>query len=461
ERAQVILIAAEVALSLVLVAGAGLLMKSFLRLLSVDPGFNTHGLLTIDMELPENRYVEVAQRAEFVRDVLARLENVPGVSAAAAINAMPLTKASVWNSFSLPGASEEIGEAGFRALTPGYYKAMGIPLSRGRLLARGDRGVGVVNQSMARRYWAHEDPVGKVIETPRIVRVQTPQGWDMRFIPQQFQIVGIVGDVRHLSLANGPQRFHFPPAQFRRSGGAGARRPERNLGGGPQSAAGRCPHDGSTDRPGCSQPPFHPAASDGVRCGRGVARGGGHLRRHCAFGVATHAGNRHPHGTWRGRAGSDPHDGLANAEVDRCGTYSRRRRSARDRAAAEQLSVCGRGARSGGLGPSRDWAGRPCGIGGVYSSKRRGARGPCDNAAVRVSGPGSDLVSDYGRHLIGVDRLDAGHLFQRGEKVAIFAATQLQEHLRAGGISAGAGPGDSDVVIRALAEVHQRNNVEN
>src|ERR1039457_6829136 len=209
ERVRGILIAAEVALSLVLLAGAGLLMKSFLRLLSVDPGFNTKGLLTIDLELPENTYVEVAQRAEFVRNVLARLESVPGVSAAAAINAMPLTKESAYNGFRLPGASEEIGEAGFRAVTPGYFEAMGIPLIRGRLLARGDRGVGVVNQSMARRYWAHEDPVGKVIETSQIVRVRTPQGWDMRFIPQQFQIVGIVGDVRHLSLAYGPRPEMF------------------------------------------------------------------------------------------------------------------------------------------------------------------------------------------------------------------------------------------------------------
>jgi putative ABC transport system permease protein len=204
ERVRGILIAAEVALSLVLLAGAGLLMKSFVRLLSVDPGFNTHGLLTIDVELPENKYAEVTQRAEFVRSVLARLESVPGVSAAAAINVMPMTKESIWNGFSLPGSSQEIGEAGFRAVTPGYFEAMGIHLIRGRLLARGDSGVGVINQSMARRYWPNEDPVGKVIDTPRIVRVATPQGFDMRFIPERFQIVGIVGDVRHLSLAYGP-----------------------------------------------------------------------------------------------------------------------------------------------------------------------------------------------------------------------------------------------------------------
>src|ERR1039457_1250319 len=209
ERVRGILIATEVALSLVLLAGAGLLMKSFFRLTSVDPGFNTQGLLTIDMELPESEYPRVEPRAECVRNVLARLESIPGVSAAAAINAMPLSKASASNSFNLPGSSQEIGEAGFRAVTPGYFEAMGIPLIRGRLLARGDRGVGVVNQSMARRYWPNEDPVGKVIETPRIVRVRTAQGWDMRFIPQQFQIVGIVGDVRHLSLAYGPRPEMF------------------------------------------------------------------------------------------------------------------------------------------------------------------------------------------------------------------------------------------------------------
>ncbi|MGD0668611.1 MAG: ABC transporter permease [Bryobacteraceae bacterium] len=209
ERTRGILITAEVALSLVLLAGAGLLMKSFFRLLAVDPGFNVQGLLTIGMELPENKYPEVEQRAEFVKSVLGRLESIPGVRAAAAINVMPLTKTSSWNSFHLPGSSQEIGEAGFRAVTPGYFEAMGIPLVRGRFPVRGDSAVGVINQSMARRYWPHEDPVGKAIETPRVVTVRTAQGWDMRFIPTQFRIVGIVGDIRHLALEDGPQPEMF------------------------------------------------------------------------------------------------------------------------------------------------------------------------------------------------------------------------------------------------------------
>jgi putative ABC transport system permease protein len=208
-RVRGVLIMAEVALSLVLLAGAGLLMKSFFRLVSVDPGFNTQGLLTIDLELPENKYPEVAQRAELVRSVLARLESVPGVRAAAAVNAMPLSKGGAWNSFNLPGSSDEIGQAGFRAVTPGYFEAMGIPLIRGRLPARGDRGVGVVNQAMAQRYWPNEDPLGKVIETPRMVHIPTPKGRDTRFIPEQFRIVGIVGDVRHLTLEAAPRPEMF------------------------------------------------------------------------------------------------------------------------------------------------------------------------------------------------------------------------------------------------------------
>ena len=236
-----ILIAAEVALSLVLLAGTGLLIKSFVRLLSVDPGFNTHRLLTIDMELPESKYAEVEQRAEFVRNVLARLESVRGVSAAAAISAMPLTKVSARNSFNLPGSSEEIGEAGFRAATPSYFDTMGIPLIRGRLPARGEGGAGVINASMAKRYWPQEDPVGKVIETSRVVRIRTAQGWDTRIIPQQFQIVGsapvsgLQPATRNVSalFANGHERIHFRSAQRCRPDRTLWYRPEGDLGGRP------------------------------------------------------------------------------------------------------------------------------------------------------------------------------------------------------------------------------------
>jgi putative ABC transport system permease protein len=165
--------------------------------------------------LPDPKYAQPETRAAFVRQVLERLDHLPGATAVAAINAMPLTKANVWNGFNLPGGNE-IGTAGLRAVSPGYFQAMGIPLLRGRLLAPGDtRGVGVINRAMAERYWPNQDPIGKTIETPRVVRVETAGGFDIRLQPEQFQIVGIVGDVRHLSLDYDPQpEMLLPYAQM-------------------------------------------------------------------------------------------------------------------------------------------------------------------------------------------------------------------------------------------------------
>ena len=209
ERIRGILIAAEVSLSLVLLAGAGLLVKSFVRLLAVDPGFDTQHLLTINIELPDYKYSDVEQRAEFVRGALARLEQIPGVTSAAATNVMPLTKSSVINGFSVPGSSQEIGSAGFRAVTPGYFETMGIPLIRGRLPVRSDGAVGVINQAMARRFWSNQDPLGQEIQIPRIEEVRSAHGFTVRMTPERFRIVGIVGDVRQLTLdlAPSPEMF--------------------------------------------------------------------------------------------------------------------------------------------------------------------------------------------------------------------------------------------------------------
>jgi predicted permease len=204
-RVRGALIAAEVTLSLILLAGAGLLIKSFIRLLAVDPGFQTQHLLTIEIELPGQRYRDVQQRSEFVSSALQRLARIPGVTAAAATNVMPLTRSSVVNGFSLAGSSQKMGSAGFRAVTPGYFETMGITLARGRLPRPGDAGIGVINHAMAHRFWPNDDPVGKEIETARMERVRTSQGWTMRVIPERFRVIGIVGDVRHLTLDLAPE----------------------------------------------------------------------------------------------------------------------------------------------------------------------------------------------------------------------------------------------------------------
>jgi len=211
QRLRGAIVAAEVALSLVLLAGAGLLVKSLVRLLAVDPGFDARHLLTIDLELPENKYPAPEQRAEFVRAALDRLARIPGVSSAAAVNGMPLTRSSVDNGFSLPGSPQPTGPAGLRVISPGYFETMGIPLLRGRLPARDDAVSALINEAMARRYWPDDDPLGKEIETVRIERVRTAQGRTMRMIPEHFRIIGIVGDVRQLSLEVDPFPEMFLP----------------------------------------------------------------------------------------------------------------------------------------------------------------------------------------------------------------------------------------------------------
>ena len=397
ERVRGVLIAAEVALSLVLLAGAGLLVKSFIRLLAVDPGFNTRHLLTIDIELPDYKYSEVQQRAEFVRSALERLEHIPGVTAAAATDAMPLTKSSVTNGFNVPGSSEEIGSAGFRAVTPGYFEAMGIPLIRGRLPVRGDTAIGVINQAMARRFWPHEDPLGKEIETPRIERVRTAQGWTMRMTPERFRIVGIVGDVRHLTLdlAPRPEMFllysQMATADFtfvlrsQVDPGALARGARREiLGGGSRPAAGQRPHRGPTDLAGCLRSPLRSPAAGRLCVARRCAGSGRHLRRGVAFGLAAHARDRHPHGAGRGRFGGDRRRGPAGPRLGRRGSVYRRRRFAGHRPRAARLSLRRRAARSRGIGNRRGYAGRNRRAGGVRPGPRCRPRGPRQHAPMRV-----------------------------------------------------------------------------
>jgi predicted permease len=192
ERARGVLIAVEVGLSLVLLAGAGLLLKSFVRLTAVDPGFRTSQLLTIDIELPTYRYGTAEKQAAFVRDALARLQAIPGVSGAAATNAMPLSRVSARTAFRLPASGEE-STVDFRAVTPGYFDALGIPV------IRGTAGGCLINQAMGRRYWPDGDAIGKTIEIER------------GGVRRRYAIGGITGDVRHRALDLEPRAELYVP----------------------------------------------------------------------------------------------------------------------------------------------------------------------------------------------------------------------------------------------------------
>ena len=199
------LVVAEVALSLLLLAGAGLLVKSFTRLQAVDPGFDPAGAVTMRISLPGARYKEPARKAEFYAALMERVESLPGVESAGATVSLPLggSNYSVGRGFirdGRPATPEEAANAAYAVVTPGYFRAMRIPLRAGRAFDERDGAdsakVVVVNESFARKAFAGEDPLGKRIHIWR----------DEKFTRE---IVGVVGDTRPQSLDAGeaPQMY--------------------------------------------------------------------------------------------------------------------------------------------------------------------------------------------------------------------------------------------------------------
>ena len=209
------LIGLEVALSFVLLAGAGLMMKSLVRLLETDVGFRTERLLTLDVNLAGEKYSSAEKQAAFYGQVLQRLESLPSVASVAATVDLPLTRSETRNGFEIPGPYPRQGLAGYHAVSPDYFHTMGIPLLSGRELLTADSArsplVGVVNRSLAQRYWPEEDPIGKTIIASRAVVVSTSKGSSVEFRPQELEIVGVVGDVRQLGLDVPPDPELFMP----------------------------------------------------------------------------------------------------------------------------------------------------------------------------------------------------------------------------------------------------------
>jgi len=191
------LIVAEVAISLVLLIGAGLLINSFLRLRSVDPGFRSENLLTMRVSLPQAKYGQRAQRAAFYTDLNRRLESIPGVKSSAVITNLPLYRQGSSTNISIEGRpvpppnQEPIITT--RVISPKYFETMGIPLLSGRQLTDQDTydspNVTVISETMALRYWRGENPIGKRVA---FGRPETDEEW--------IQIVGIARDVRQSDL---------------------------------------------------------------------------------------------------------------------------------------------------------------------------------------------------------------------------------------------------------------------
>jgi putative ABC transport system permease protein len=201
-----LLVAGEVALTFVLLVGAGLLINSFWRLTSVDPGFEPERIVTASVTLPEADYPTSAAMTMFSSDVLARLQAAPGVGSAAAINWLPLGGALIRGTFRVEGLSEiprPASMASKPAVSPGYFLTMGIPLVRGRDFDTRDgeqaARVAIVSDRLARLLWPGVDPIGK-----RLTLGFGPldeQPWVI--------VVGVVGDVKQTTLGD-----ETPPAIY-------------------------------------------------------------------------------------------------------------------------------------------------------------------------------------------------------------------------------------------------------
>jgi putative ABC transport system permease protein len=198
-RARSVLVAAEIALSLMLLIGAGLLIKSFLRLQSVDPGFEAKNVLTAEINLPPYKY-SPEQQATIFQQIVGRVAGAPGVQAAGAVTNLPMSGAGESTKFTFEHRQNVSGEEqpliNYAAVSGDYFRALGIPLLQGRAFTEADNDkaprVAIVNEALARRFWANQDPIGKRLERSK----SEDDVW--------YSIIGVVNDVRHSGLDKEP-----------------------------------------------------------------------------------------------------------------------------------------------------------------------------------------------------------------------------------------------------------------
>ena len=205
-RLSDLMVVAEVALALVLLVSAGLLIRSFIRLTSIDPGYRTSGIVATHIVLP-GRYAGPAAKRQFFSDLLDRVKRLPGVDRATAVSALPMSPLGV--QFDLPftvdglaaTAPSERPRARYRAVMPEYFQTMGIALKKGRVFDAFDGRDGgpkaaIVNESVVRRYFGAVDPIDKLVRMP---------------MAGDLHIVGVVSDIRHDGLQASAEAEVFVP----------------------------------------------------------------------------------------------------------------------------------------------------------------------------------------------------------------------------------------------------------
>ena len=212
------LVVAEVALSLTLLVGAGLLIKSVSKLENVDPGFDPHGVLVFNLNLPAAKYPTDTARRLFLQQLLPQLQSLPGVAAAGVTSTIPFGGGWSTASFTIEGLNVPPGQNGpwgdYRVASTGYFQAMRIPLVKGRLFEATDVAsappVVVIDEQFVKKYFQNTDPIGKRI-TFGASRTSTDSTW--------ITIVGVVGHAAHEGLDAQPRlQYYFPVSQQGLSG---------------------------------------------------------------------------------------------------------------------------------------------------------------------------------------------------------------------------------------------------
>jgi putative ABC transport system permease protein len=204
-----VLVVSEIALAVMLLAGAGLLIRSFTRLASVDPGFRVEPALTFELTLPDARYEKEPQQVAYFEQLMPKLRAIPGVQSAGAVVSLPLTGASLVLNFEIGGRPpvppSQQPAMQVRVATPDYFQTVGIPLKRGRAFTDQDREgappVVLITESAAKQYFPAEEPIGKKITLGWGRGPGTPRAGG--------EVVGIIGDVKDAGLdeADPPQTY--------------------------------------------------------------------------------------------------------------------------------------------------------------------------------------------------------------------------------------------------------------
>jgi putative ABC transport system permease protein len=198
------LIVSEVTLALVLLVGAGLMMRSLFRLMDVKPGFDAQNLTTLQIALPQSQYGKDEQRVAFFEELTRSIKTLPGVESAATIDMMPMGGSGGTTSFLVEGRPAppqgQYPEANARTSSPGYFQTMRIPLLKGRDFSEHDTAqspfVIVINETMARKYWPGADPIGQRLLDPAN---RTPPA----------EVIGVVGDIKHFGLDDQAEEYIY------------------------------------------------------------------------------------------------------------------------------------------------------------------------------------------------------------------------------------------------------------